>query len=197
MSALTVLIIRHGEKPDDPKKPGLGPGLTEKGVEDIHSLAILGWQRAGAWAALFASPGGGADFPKPDIVYAADPGQPLSDEAPHGKRAFQTVIPLCERLHIKANTHHGVHEEDALVAEVRQLTGVVLICWEHKRILKAIVPGLTKGQAIPHLPGKWSGSRFDVALRFDRAHNGAQWSFRQLSPRLLAGDSDTPVDESA
>jgi hypothetical protein len=195
MSALTVIIIRHGEKPAA-DRPELGPGLTEKGVEDDHSLAIRGWQRAGAWATRFASLSDG-DFPKPDIVYAADPGQPLSDAAPHGKRPFETIVPLCRRLHIEPNTEHGVGDEEALVAEIGQLTGIVLICWEHKKILGAIVPELIRGQVLPHLPSKWSGSRFDVALRFDRAHHGAQWSFRQLSPRLLAGDLDTPVDQSA
>lgn len=66
MSSLTVLIIRHGEKPE-PDAPELGPGLTVKGKEDRHSLVIRGWQRAGAWATLFATPPS-ADFPKPDII---------------------------------------------------------------------------------------------------------------------------------
>jgi hypothetical protein len=30
-------------------------------------------------------------------------------------------------------------------------------------------------------------------LRFDRAQSGAPWSFRQLFPRLLAGDLDVPL----
>jgi hypothetical protein len=44
------------------------------------------------------------------------------------------------------------------------------------------------------MPKKWDGARFDVVLRFDRSALGAPWSFRQLFPRLLSGDSDTPLE---
>jgi hypothetical protein len=192
MSALVLLVIRHAEKPD-PNDPDLGPGLTTKGLEDKHSLVIRGWHRAGTWAALFGAGMGGADFPKPDIVYAADPDQASSQNGSHSKRPFETIIPLCKRLHINPVTTHGVDDEVALVKEVQQLTGVVLICWEHKRIVDAILPELTKGQSLPHLPTKWDGARFDVVLRFDRAQTHQQWSFRQLFPRLLAGDLDVPL----
>jgi hypothetical protein len=55
MSALTILIIRHAEKPDDPTAPWPGPSFTENGKvdPDDKSLVIRGWQRAGSWAALF------------------------------------------------------------------------------------------------------------------------------------------------
>jgi hypothetical protein len=192
MSELTVLVIRHAEKPD-PNKPALGLGVTAKGAEDKHSLVIRGWERAGTWAALFGSGTGGVDFPKPDVVYAADPNQPPSEDGSRSKRPFETIVPLCERLHMNPITTHGVGDEAALVEEVQQLTGVVLICWEHKRIVEGILPELTKTQRLPHLPTKWEGARFDVVLRFDRAQTGAQWTFRQLFPRLLAGDVDVPL----
>ena len=32
-----------------------GPGLTREGKEDDRSLLIRGWERAGAWAALFGT----------------------------------------------------------------------------------------------------------------------------------------------
>jgi hypothetical protein len=192
MSALTVLVIRHDEKPD-PNNSDLGPGLTVKGVTDNHSLVIRGWQRAGAWAALFGAGFGGPNFPKPDIVYAADPAQSSSQEGAVSKRPFETILSLCNRLHISPVTTHGVDDEAALVTEVQQLTGVVLICWEHKRIIEAIIPELTKGQNLPQVPTKWDGARFDVVLRFDRAQTGAQWSFQQLFPRLLLGDLELPL----
>jgi hypothetical protein len=40
---------------------------------------------------------------------------------------------------------------------------------------------------------KWDGARFDVVLRFDRSAPGAPWTFRQLFPRLMFGDSATPM----
>jgi hypothetical protein len=41
MSALTVLVIRHGEKPD-PDHPDEPPGLTSDGVKDKHSPQFAG-----------------------------------------------------------------------------------------------------------------------------------------------------------
>jgi hypothetical protein len=193
MSALTLLVIRHAEKPDDPDNPNLGPGLTTQGTEDKHSLVIRGWQRAGAWPVLFGTGTAGQDFPKPNVVYAADPAQGSSQDGSHSKRPFETVSALCNRLHISPVATYGTGDEVALVNEVRQLTGVVLICWEHKRIVQAILPELAGSQTLPNLPTKWDGTRFDVVLRFDRSQTGARWSFRQLFPRLLAGDLDVPL----
>ena len=52
MGALTLMIIRHAEKPDESFP---GSGFTENGDKDKKSLVIRGWQRAGAWATLFGS----------------------------------------------------------------------------------------------------------------------------------------------
>ena len=49
------------------------------------------------------------------------------------------------------------------------------------------------GQTLPGIPATWPSDRYDVVLRLDRATAGAPWSFRQLFPRLLAGDSDTSL----
>jgi hypothetical protein len=38
-------------------------------------------------------------------------------------------------------------------------------------------------------------SHFDVVLRFDREKSDGAWSFRQLFPQLLSGDSRTSVDQ--
>jgi hypothetical protein len=191
MSTLTIMLIRHAEKPGI--DPDLGPGFTEQGVTDKHSLVVRGWQRTGAWTSLFGSAGFGTDFPKPDVVYAADPTKPPTDDGSVSKRPYETIVPLCQRLHITPITKYGVGAEAAMLDEARQLTGVALICWEHKMIAGAILPNLAQGQTLPHLPAKWDGTRFDVVLRFDRAQSAAQWSFRQLFPRLLAGDSDVPM----
>jgi hypothetical protein len=193
MSALTLMLIRHAEKPDEPPTPELGPGLNEQGAQDAHSLVIRGWQRAGTWAALFGSGVLGADFPMPGVVYAANPDKPSTVDGVVSRRPYETILPLCQKLHVTPITKYGVGEEGPMLDRVRQLTGIVLVAWEHKQIGKAILPELAKGQRLPNLPAKWDGSRFDVVLRFDRAQSGAQWSFRQLFPRLLAGDSDIPM----
>ena len=193
MSALTLLIIRHAEKPNDTSPDA---GLTVNGTDDQKSLVVRGWQRAGAWAALFGAGLGGHDYPQPGIVYAAGPGgndnSSGADDGP-SKRPFETIIPLCARLHLEPVTKWAEGQEAGLVAEVAKLTGVALICWEHKHIAHDILPLIVKDQTMISLPSKWDGQRFDVALRFDRVMAGAPWSFRQLFPRLLAGDSDVPL----
>ena len=89
MRALTVMIIRNAEKPD---RSFAGSGFTENGDEDRESLVIRGWQRAGAWATLFGSGLGLPDYPTPDFIYAATPG----DEENNGRpsvdvRAYQNI----------------------------------------------------------------------------------------------------------
>jgi hypothetical protein len=185
MPALTIMLIRHGEKPND---PGLGPGLTATGGEDAHSLVVRGWQRAGTWAALFGSGAFGADFPRPDAIYAANPSSPASNDDADAvsKRPFETILPLSQRLNVAPVTKYGVGDEAAMLDEVGRRAGVVLISWEHKKIAKVIAPAL--GQNL-----KWDGTRFDVVLRFDRDDSGGRWRFRQLFPQLLAGDSNVPL----
>jgi hypothetical protein len=197
MSALTLLIIRHAEKPNEDWP---GTGLTEAGTQDDKSLVVRGWQRAGSWAALFGSQLAGNDYPQPDVIYAANPDPPQvrgGIEQPVSKRPFETVKPLADRLRLQPVTKWAVGQEAALVSEITSLTGVVLICWEHKRIADRILPQIVNGQALPGLPSKWDGTRFDVMLRFDRPGAGKPWSFRQLFPLLLAGDSDVPLERSA
>jgi hypothetical protein len=111
------------------------------------------------------------------------------------QRPFETVKPLADRLGLKPVTTWGLEQEAKLVAEIETLSGVVLVCWEHKRIISAILPAL--GANSSALPTKWDGQRFDVVLRFDRAAPGGDWSFRELFPQLLSGDSDTPLREQA
>ena len=132
MSQLTILIIRHAEKPDNPKAPWPGPGLTEAGQVDAMSLVIRGWQRAGGWAALFGAGLGGDDYPQPDVIYAADPAATSGDEP--SQRPFETISPLAARLDLTPVTTYAVGDEDKLVAEIVSHTGVVLVAWEHKAI---------------------------------------------------------------
>jgi hypothetical protein len=99
---LTILIIRHAEKKG---QAWPGPGLTVEGVEDEKSLVIRGWQRAGAWAALFGTDLGGNKYPTPSVIYAANPDtSSLEEPTP---RPFQTVTPLSNRLVFKGSVTYG------------------------------------------------------------------------------------------
>jgi broad specificity phosphatase PhoE len=189
-SAVTVLVIRHAEKPD---RGWPGPGLTANGEKDGKSLVIRGWQRAGAWATLFgaAAIDAAGTYPPPARIYAADPAD--AEDGEPSQRPFETVKPLADRLGLTPITHWGRGDEGKIAADINRFTGVVLVCWEHKAIIANLLPALLAGQKVADLPPKWDGERFDVVLRLDRAGPAAPWSLRQLFPQLLAGDSRTPV----
>jgi hypothetical protein len=195
MAALTILIIRHAEKPaEKPEDPDLGPGLTEMGETDSESLVVRGWQRAGAWAALFGGEHAGADYPRPDAIFAAKPGAPGKLNEGPSRRPAETAAPLAARLGLGVDTSFAKKGgERALVAKVLGLAGVVLITWEHDAIISDILPAIPTANRAD-VPDNWPRDRYDVVLRFDRAEGDQQLSFRALFPRLLDGDSDKPLD---
>ena len=134
MSALTILIIRHAEKPGESWP---GSGLTPDGVPGEKSLVIRGWQRAGSWSALFGAGLGGQDYPAPSAIYVSDPNATTDLTSP---RPFETVIPLAARLGLRPDTAYAVGRETQLVATVVRQTGVVLVAWEHTAIPRVILP---------------------------------------------------------
>jgi hypothetical protein len=183
------MLIRHAEKPDGKR---LGPGLTVLGIADKKSLVIRGWQRAGAWAALLGATAASEDFPQPDFIYAA---KPDDDEhvAEVGKRPYETIIPLAQKLRIDPVIDFAKGQEGDLADRLGRLSGVVLVSWEHKAIVQSLLPALLGAQETPEVPSRWDDARFDVVLRLDREAPGAPWTFRQLCPCLLSGDSDVPL----
>ena len=186
MSSLTILIIRHAEKPDE---SGSEQGFRAGGAPDKKSLTIRGWQSAGSWSALFGSGLGGTNYPQPAVIYAANPTATSGKEP--SQRPWETVSPLAARLGLQPDTTYALGKETDLASKIiSSVGGVVLVCWEHKMIAETLLPAIAGNQTIPGMPTKWEGDRFDVVLRFDRAGPGATWSFRQLFPCLLSGDSD-------
>jgi hypothetical protein len=188
MSALTLLVIRHAEKPGE-NWPG--PGLTEQGEADKESLVIRGWQRAGAWAALFGAGLGGSDYPAPQAIYAATPGASNDPDDGPSRRPAETISALAPRLGLTADETIPKGEEAALVAKLLTLSGVVLVSWEHKAIVEEIIPRIPVDHGTP--PTHWPGHRYDVVLRFDRADGADKFTYRPLYPQLLSGDSNQPL----
>ena len=85
------MLIRHAEKPADPPPPH---GVTKHGDHDPESLAVEGWERAGALACFFAPTHGPLQSPllaTPEVLYAATPGSSGSEES-KSKRPVQTKI---------------------------------------------------------------------------------------------------------
>ncbi|WP_375780585.1 histidine phosphatase family protein [Bradyrhizobium sp. ma5] len=186
MDALTLFIIRHAEKPDDgwPR-----PGFTADGVSDTESLVLRGWQRAGAWAALFGTDLAKGDYARPDAIYAATPGT-TPNRGPSSRPA-ETIVALAARLGATPNEDFGKGHEPALIKALLALNGVVLLCWEHKAIIADVLPLIPVSRGKP--PTKWDASRFDVVLRFHRAKGEDKFAFKELFPKLLSGDSDKPL----
>jgi hypothetical protein len=189
MGDLTLLIIRHAEKPNAGSAES---GLTENGAPDSESLVIRGWQRAGAWAALLGAGLGGPDYPKPDAIFAAEQGPADILNQPPSRRPAETVSPLAARLGKTVDESFAKGKEKELVAKLLTLSGVVLVAWEHEAIIADILPRLPVGQGTP--PTHWPGQRFDVVLRFDRPAGETTFAYRPLYPELLSGDSRGPLD---
>jgi hypothetical protein len=186
-----VIIIRHAEKPNDENGPPFG--VDQDGARDKHSLIVHGWERAGALVGFFAPSDGlpGAALIKPATIYASNPEDDLASKS---KRPLQTIAPLAARLGIEPRVNFGKGDEVKLVDDVLQQNGVVLICWQHEKII-AIAQRLVGRQASDTaIPQKWPEDRFDAAWMFDPpAANSAAWRFRQIPQQLLAGDSNAAI----
>src|SRR5690349_18544807 len=97
--AAKIMVMRHAEKPATDLTPY---GVTLQGERDKESLAVRGWQRAGALANFFAPTDGHFQDPslaEPQFLYAS---KPLRRRG--SKRSTQTITPLAEKLAIKINT---------------------------------------------------------------------------------------------
>jgi broad specificity phosphatase PhoE len=175
MTAQTVMLIRHAEKPG----PLGSVGVSESGVEDPNELSVRGWQRAGALARLFSGKSHG--IAKPDRLIAA---ATSSDYV--SLRSISTLIPLARLLGVPLTQQFAPGEEKALSHHVDSLEGVILIAWEHKKIPTLARFLLNKYEDIPD---PWPEGRFDLIWLFIR-ENGKPRRFSQLPQLLLDHDTE-------
>jgi hypothetical protein len=191
MASRTILIVRHGEKPE----PGGANGVDVRGVFDDKSLTATGWQRAGAWAELFApSLGNASMLPKPTAIYASAGATHKEIAAGTGgsksRRPLETVAPLAAKLGIDVNEGFSKGREADLAAAISALDGVTLVCWQHEDIVaiaNAIAPN-ARG-----IPAAWPGDWFNAMFRLDRSDAAPAWEFRQVVPVMLPGDRADPI----
>lgn len=181
-----VMIIRHAEKPNDSGTPY---GITEDGVQDVESLTVRGWTRAGALVGLFdprTLDGNAAPLrpglSRPAAVIASTPNGKGS------KRPVETVTPLAAALGTQIDQRFAKGQEAQAIAALAGMAGPVLISWQHESI-GALIAQL--GAIDPAPPADWPGDRFDIVYVFTR--QGSGWSFTQVPQLLLAGDSATPI----
>jgi hypothetical protein len=154
-----IMLIRHAEKPT--KENGL-LGVRENGEHHPESLAVKGWQRAGALISLFSPPPGlelRSGFAVPEFIFATAIKHHINSRRPQ-----ETVSLLLAKLradHREVASVFQYHKEEVteLVADVLARRGAVLICWQHEMI-PAIVK-LIVGEAVK-VPEVWPGDRFDL-----------------------------------
>jgi hypothetical protein len=156
----TVLLIRHGEKPE----------------EGIH-LSPAGVERAKAIPQLFgaAAP---HNLPKPDFLFATLAGK-KSD------REVDTLLPLSEAM--KMPISHEVADKDFATLATELLSGkyagkVVLVCWHH-----GALPEFAKALGVTPPYEKWPDEQFDKVWRIDYA--GGKATLTELPQALMPGDS--------
>jgi hypothetical protein len=181
MAPSRIMFIRHAEKPGEPPCTS-DKGVDANGTTDKESLAVRGWQRAGALAHFFSS----NKKLRPDLIFASREGV--------GSKSFrpqETVTPLAKLLGFTKRDGlvftHLKDQLEPLINDVMTRKGKVLVAWEHTLIPKLV--GLLPDP--PKVPQKWPGKRFDVVWVLDRKSSG--WKFRQIPQLLLAGDSDKPI----
>ncbi len=186
-----IMIIRHAEKP--PNKPNTtGPWdvLADGQSGSGKSLIVQGWQRAGALNAFFApyqaSPAN-SGIATPDYIYAATPDR-------ESQRPFETVTPLAAWLKYAQNTSQFNTDfaigsgEAQMVQSVLNLSGSVLICWEHKNIMPNIMQAINNAIPIANygsIPPAWPDV-FYLVWVLDLNRGSYKWSVQ--SQNLIAGD---------
>jgi hypothetical protein len=142
MAPQIIFLMRHAEKPDDPKNPDLAPA----GVERSKHLAT--------W--LPSKMGG-----PPEFIFAAAPSK-------HSARPIETVTPLSKAVDAPIDTTFADQDYPALAAELltspRYANANIVVCWHHGHI-----PSFARELGAPSgsYPDPWPEDEFGLVLKFD------------------------------
>ncbi len=180
---VTLLMIRHGEKPFNGDQ-----GVDAQGNANPDGLIPKGWERAGTLVTLFAPNNTTltSTLPSPDALVTPTYPMPVH-------RPSLTLLPLSQRLGKTILSEYAVDADPTMI--VRSLLAmnphVVLVCWEHHHLVN-LVGAMAHIEFIANqtdIPTSWPDDRFDVIWRFDRNTQTGQWTFLSLDQQLLAGDT--------
>jgi hypothetical protein len=159
----TIVLIRHGEKPDT----GLG------------QLDCQGLNRALALPQVIAK-----TFGRPSAVFAPDPSQQVQDYGvPYDYvRPLATIEPTAIFFGLPVNASFGLSNTDGLQAAVEQpiyRNALVLIAWEHVLIETIARKLLTSHGGDWSVVPKWPREDFDsiYLVTITGAGNAAKASF--------------------
>ncbi|MBZ9799300.1 flagellar basal body-associated protein FliL [Mesorhizobium sp. ES1-4] len=159
----TVLIVRHGEKPDS------GPGLSPEGQA-----------RAQAYAAYFQHFMLDGTPLRPDVLVA-------SADSKNSTRERLTLTPLSEALKLPIDQRFADREVQNLVAALSTESHgrSILIAWHHGQLGKLIKTfGADPKTLLPN--GSWPDDVFNwvVVLRFDHTGQLVPGSARIVEEKL-------------
>lgn len=178
MDARTIMVIRHGEKPDATG----AQGVDESGHSDPRGLSARGWQRAGALLRFFAPRDGHFSDPRirtPQTIFAATPNA-------SSRRSPLTVQPLAEFLGLSVRCEYSAETQVAqLLDACDHVAGAVLVCWRHTSMRQLAEHLLQDAAAAP----EWDANRFDLVWVF--TGNDGRWSLQQVPQLLLPRDGTT------
>lgn len=104
-----IIIIRHGEKPDD------GDNLSCKGFNRAMQLPQVLYNKFGLPAAVY--------------VPSIHTGKKTSTA-----RMYQTIVPFAVKYNLTINSKFDVDDAEGLAGALKQNEGTSLVVWEHKNI---------------------------------------------------------------
>lgn len=104
-----IIIIRHGEKPDD------GDNLSCKGLNRALALPQVLYSKFG--------------LPQNVFVPSLHTGKKTSTA-----RMYQTIVPFAVKYNLNVNSKFDVEDAEGLAGALKQTAGTSLVVWEHKNI---------------------------------------------------------------
>jgi hypothetical protein len=163
LAVATVLIVRHGEKPDS------GPGLSPAG--EARAQAYVGYFQPFMLD--------GVPF-RPDVLVA-------STDTKNSARERLTLTPLAEALKLPIDQRFADKDVQGLVAALASESHgkSILIAWHHGQMAKLLKAFGADPQAL--LPnGEWPDDVFNwlVVLRFDHAGRLVPGTARVIEEKL-------------
>ena len=142
---LRVIIIRHGEKPEE------GDNLSCAGLNRALALPTV-------LNRLLPTP--------PDYTYVPLIG--TDDQNTSTARMFQTVTPYAVQHNLTVNSDYVVDNAKGIAKELRHKRGTVLLVWEHDNI-----PKIAKKLGLKD-PEEWPDEDFDSIWTITFSGGGAK-----------------------
>jgi hypothetical protein len=178
MSPQTIMLCRHGEKPEPKTAPH---GVNVHGEHDEHCLSVPGWVRAGGLAGVFAN------SPMPNYPGVVRPHRTIATRPNHenkSTREVATIGPTARRLELDVE-HSLTHGQEKQVAQsILSDDRDALVVWHH-----GTLPDLAKHFPLHNpedVPKAWPEDRFDLIWVLQ--NEGDAYRFSVIPQMLLPGD---------